>query len=240
MTSRCGKVGRMRSARRWMCLASLLLAAGCGDDAAAGGGETSAEIEDELVHAAPPQCEPGPEITLTVENCELVTDGVDGPTAARMWTLETEDGSTWTRIGLAPDGGFYLSAEERQSDEGFEVVVARLGPNLDFQWSRRLIHTVDHAEDEEIRVRLRDNAVDHRGVALATYLHYPKRYVNQELASWLTSVDEHGMCSGESVHALWGWSTTASFDESLSVIESHPLPAEYLSPGFRTDAFGRV
>jgi hypothetical protein len=129
----------------------------------------------------PLRCEPGPVFSAVVESCELTIDGDGGPVAVRMWTIAADDGSAWSDFALAPDGAIYVLGEDRSA----AIVVARLGPDLQFEWSRRLVHDLSNLEPQAWP-QLGPHALGFDGVDLISQVG--------STAHLLTHVDASGSC----------------------------------------------
>lgn len=136
----------------------------------------------------PLRCSTGPLLTTTSEPCQLTVEGSDGPTSARLIWLHASDDLYWADVSPASDAGLYLLAEA----EGPELVVVRLGPALEHEWSLALAHEAESAGFGPFTV----------GPAGFDLVSRATRAGDS--TSWLTHVDDAGRCSDSTQLVLGG------------------------------------
>jgi hypothetical protein len=181
---------------------------------------------------APFGCEPTPEFTATADTCEFAVEGNGGPTTIRRWTIE--DDTYWDRFALAPDGSIYLFSPDGL---GLESRVARLGPDFEFEWSRRLFWANEEADDVE--ARLHRYAVAHDGIHVVGEL---RTYSPRSTLSWLLPIGREGTCADPFLLAFGG-DVQTSVDSLLRESDSLVLSGiTQEQRGFiqRMDLSGRV
>jgi hypothetical protein len=165
----------MHSGRLALSFAGMILL-GCGSD----------EVEPPL------RCEPGPVFVVSTEACVLTVEGSGAPTAALRIDIEADDGTPWTDFVPASDGGLFLF-----SDQASALVVARLGPDLEFMWSRRLSHDADGAA-------LGPFAASDTGIDVVSSLTSSSEATPWRRQSWLTHIDSAGICSNSTALEFGG------------------------------------
>ncbi|NJK31827.1 MAG: hypothetical protein HC927_05065 [Deltaproteobacteria bacterium] len=189
---------------RWLWLFPTTLASACGSE--------TVSSEPPVAAESPLTCEPGPEITGIVEACGFTSEGSGAPMAAKLWTFASDDGSSWQRFSHASDGSVYLFSSSATS---IPMQVARLGPNLEPEWSRRFVPLDESRELPEFQLVL--DAVGDDAVNVVISLAEDASVE----PTWVHTIGSDGNCADAFEVAFAGVSparTTAVLRESDSLV----------------------
>lgn len=118
------------------------------------------------------------------------------------------------------------------------VLVARLGPSFELEWSRRLVHDWP-TSSSKLNAGIRPFAVDEHGIALSTEIETNPSLGALADAWWLTQIDAQGGCAESFSIALGGY--VGSGEPAWSVTLSCPGATEQRLDSTGTfDAYGRL